>query len=348
MDGFTVHWIGIRYSNEMGIVRRMWAFLTFALLSGCRAVRIGGDVVFATSTPLTIAFPALFAKWRLRVPLVFEVRDLWPSVPIALGFLRSPILVWFTRWLEKTTYRRSSAIIALSPGIAHGVKSVNGETTPVYVIPNGCDVDLFGDTHGKLPLWLEDHPALSSPHLVVYAGALGYANNIEYLVDIAAEIRRLDGKVAFVILGNGSQAERVRRRAEENGVLGCSLWILPPVAKSEVRFLLNRATVATSFVVDNPAMWDNSANKFFDALASGRPIVINHSGWLAKLLEDSGAGLVLPNNDAEKAAKALVEFLTNENRIANASAAARRLAVETFDRDRLAGATLRVVLSVVN
>ncbi len=87
--GIVVHWLPLPYSNQMNYRQRMKSFIRFAWASSRRAAGFKGDVVFATSTPLTIAFPGLYAAVRRRIPLVFEVRDLWPEVPIAMGVFRS-------------------------------------------------------------------------------------------------------------------------------------------------------------------------------------------------------------------------------------------------------------------
>src|SRR5262249_25944568 len=88
--GIRVHWIDVAYNNNMGFARRVVGFLTFALRAAGKAFRLQGDIIFASSTPLTVAIPALLASTRARVPFVFEVRDMWPDVPIAIGAIRSP------------------------------------------------------------------------------------------------------------------------------------------------------------------------------------------------------------------------------------------------------------------
>lgn len=89
-SGIDVHWLAVPYSNRMAYGERISAFLRFAFGAARRAASLRGDVVFATSTPLTIAIPGVFAARKLKVPMVFEVRDLWPEVPIAIGALRNP------------------------------------------------------------------------------------------------------------------------------------------------------------------------------------------------------------------------------------------------------------------
>jgi hypothetical protein len=126
VEGISVHRLYLPYDNKMSHAERIRAFLKFSLAAGPRAVKIGGDIVFASSTPLTIAIPGIWAARRLGVPMVFEVRDLWPEVPIAMGALNGRIPRHLSRSLEKLAYRHSSAIIALSPGIAEAISQNPG------------------------------------------------------------------------------------------------------------------------------------------------------------------------------------------------------------------------------
>jgi glycosyltransferase involved in cell wall biosynthesis len=107
---------------------------------------------------------------------------------------------------------------------------------------------------------------------------------------------------------------------------------------------LSAATIATSVVIDRRALWANSANKVFDALAAGKPVAINHEGWLAALIRQSGCGLVLQVGNVAAAATTLARSIRDSRWLAGSAAAARRLARERFDRDRLA-AQLELVLA---
>lgn len=121
IDGIHVHWLSVPYSNNMGSKARVLAFLKFAVASGVKALKVGGDVIFATSTPLTIALPAIYAANRLKKPMVFEVRDLWPELPIAVVAISNPLAIQASKQLEKFAYRNSNRIIALPPGMAEHV-----------------------------------------------------------------------------------------------------------------------------------------------------------------------------------------------------------------------------------
>ncbi|MFZ0142438.1 MAG: glycosyltransferase family 4 protein [Aeromicrobium sp.] len=346
LDGITVHWIPVKYDTRMGVARRVTSFLVFAVLAGWRARRLKADVVFATSTPLTIALPGVFAKRGNRAPMVFEVRDLWPEVPIAMGTLNHPALRWAAFRLERFAYRNADAVIALSPGMAAGIMKQRVPSGKVSVVPNACDNALFdvpvavGQRFRDARPWLGDRP------LVVYAGTLGRANGVAYLARLAHEVGALDADIRFLVVGDGPEENSVARLAAELGVLDRTFFIEGRMPKSAMPAVMSAATVSTSLFIGVKELEENSANKFFDTLAAGRPVAVNYGGWHADLVRDHEAGIVLDPVDLEAAAKSLVTFIRSEPRVGAARRGARRLADGEFDRDRLTAVALDVVEDV--
>lgn len=334
--GIRVHWLPVIYSNHMTYRERTQAFFRFAWGAAQRAASIPTDTIFATSTPLTIALPGAYAKWRWKVPMVFEVRDLWPELPIAMGALPNPVMRGAARRLERFAYSQSSSIVALSPGMKEGVVQSGFSERQVRVIPNSADLDFFDPDAADDQVFRKQHPELGDGPLIVYTGTMGLINGVDYLPKISAEAKASGSKLQFLVVGRGQQEPRVREVAKNLGVLGRNFHMVPALPKREIPNLLAAADVALSLFVDLKSMWANSANKFFDALASGTPIGINYGGWHADLLRDSGAGLVLPTNDPEGAASQLDAFVADREKLKSAGQAARTLAEDCFGRDMLA------------
>jgi len=344
-EGIKVHWLALEYSNHFSYPRRMLQFVRFALGAALRSAEIGGDVVFATSTPLTIALPGVYCAKRLGVPFVFEVRDLWPEIPIRLGALKNPLLIWGARQLEAMAYRAAAHIVALSPDMAAGVKAVNPDR-PVTVIPNFADSSIFASEARKIELLPHSRETARRP-TVLYAGTLGLVNHVGYLVEIARAARARGDSLRFVIAGDGREEKQVRELAVAYGLLGESVIMLSPVPKNQVRYLFQEADVTISLVRNEPALWANSANKIFDSLAAGKPIVINHEGWLADIIRRHEVGLVLPPEDPLIAARMLSELLQDRARVARYSANALRLANSEFSLDGLVDKLESVLLSSI-
>ena len=345
--GIDVHWASVPYDNSMSYGRRVRAFFEFAWLAGRRAASLNADVIFATSTPLTIALPAVFASRRAACPLVFEVRDLWPAVPIAIGAIRNPLLIAAAKWLERFAYRNSSRVVALAPGMAESVAETGYPSEKLTVIPNGCDLATFADESVGQDL-RSRYPWLGSRKLVVFTGTFGLVNGMDYLPRLAAAVLQLDPEVRFVAVGGGREFGATETLARTLGVLDRSLFLLGKQPKAVASKWTVAADINLALFTGPSIVWrDAVQNKFFDSLAAGRPVASNFRGWQSIVAEEAGAGLTLPADDIPAAAAALTAALQSDDWLESAGTAARSLAETRFDRDQLATQLERVLLAAV-
>ncbi len=333
--GIHVHWRGVPYSNRMSYGRRLKAFAQFAWDAARRTARLPGEVIYAGSPPLTIALPAVHAARRKKVPLVFEVCDQWPATAIAAGALRSAPMIAAAKSLEKFAYRNSSHIVALSPDTKDGIVATGQSAERITTVPNRVNLDTFdvpeeqGHDFRAARDWLANRP------LVVYTGSLGLVNGCEYLARLAAEVRKLDPEVRFLLVGTGREEEKVRGAAAELGVLDETFFMEPPVPVTEIPAVLSAADMATSPVIDRKPLWACSPSKLVDTLAASRPIVINHEGWIADIIRRNDCGLVLDPYDVQSASGELVNRIRDPIWTARARTSARLVAEEEFDHRKL-------------
>jgi len=334
--GINVYWLPVPYSNYLSYSKRIQAFLRFAWHSARKAASLPGDVIFATSTPLTISIPGILASWWKRVPMVFEVRDMWPEVPIALGVLRNPMIIWLARQLELFTYRKAAHVVALAPGMCDDIVAKGIPSEKVSVIPNGCDLDIFSNHKNNLSP-RNEYSWLGGRKLVLYAGTIGIANGVDYLVRLAHEILLIDPEIRFVIFGDGSEKESVRQLAGQLGVLERNLFMFSPLPKRKIARWFASADMHVA-LMRGPRIYLKDAvnNKFFDALAARKPIANNFDGWQARIAEREGVGLILNSQDFSSAARQLVNTLEDSAWISKVPERARLLAEGRFNRDRLA------------
>lgn len=335
-DGIFVHWLPVAYSNRMSFNQRIKSFIKFAIFAAKKAVSIPGDIVFATSTPLTISLPSVYVSRKQKIPMIFEVRDLWPELPIAMGALRNPISKFMARSLEQFSYKNSAAVVALSPGMKEGIVKKGYSACKVAVIPNSSDIEMFDVSNVEGERFKSIRGWSSETHLIIYTGTFGLINGVDYLVDLAKEIRALTDNVSLLAIGDGMEFESVIERAKTEGVLGKNLFIEKQIPKGDIPAALNAADMVCSLFIDKEEMQSNSANKFFDGLAAKKPILINYGGWQKELIESSGAGIVIWKLSPTDAAHKIVSALQDHVWLANASLAAEKLSKHMFDRNILA------------
>lgn len=347
-SGILVHWLPVPYSNHLPYLKRILAFAKFAIFSRRRVIDLGGDLILASSTPLTVALPSVLASKKLGVPMVFEVRDLWPELPIAIGAIKNPIFKFLARALEKWAYNNSSAVVVLSPGMKQGVIDSGYPAEHVAVIPNSCDNDMFsydpdaGRMFRRARTWLQDRP------LIVYTGTFGLINGVEYLLYLAKRLSVISPDVRVLLVGDGRERDCLLEKAAELGVLNVNLFVEPAIRKSEVPGLMSAATLATSLFIDLPEMRNNSANKFFDALASGKPVLINYGGWMHDLIHKHQCGINAWRRPLNEVASEVATRLQDREWLEEASRNAKNLAEKQFDRDVLAVQLESVLISVIS
>lgn len=341
IDGIRIRSVRVGYSNYMGYVRRMWSFLAFTFGATFRAATAGEhDVVLATSTPLTVGIPGWVAAWLTRTPFVFEVRDLWPEAAIQMGALkRTGIIARAAKLLERFLYRRAAHVIALSPGMAEGVLAEGVDPGLVHIVPNCSDLDLFhpGD---KDPQIVERF-GLDGRLVVGYTGAIGPSNGLHDQIPEAARILEERGRddIVFLIAGDGKSLPVLRERTAARG----NVLLVGSMPKQDVPAITRTADILLTLFADVPILATNSPNKFFDALASGRPVIVNQPGWTRELVLDNEAGLAVAAGDGRALAEAILSLADDAERRESMGRNARALAERKFSRDEQADRVLSIL-----
>ncbi len=334
VDGINLHVLKLPYSNNNNYMSRLLKFFSFAFKTCFYCLKLKSDIIFASSTPLTIAIPAVYLKKTLKIPMVFEVRDLWPEVPVSLGIIKNKKLIKLAQTLEYIAYKNSKSIIALSPGMKEGILKSYPQSN-VTVIPNAADIDLFSRKTSANSNQSEFMDKLANKKIALYTGAFGFVNNLSYLIDVAQHTLNLDPNTIFILVGDGREKSLIENRARIKGVLNKNFFILEPVAKNQLPNLVRKCTVTISTVLPVPELWHNSANKFFDALAAGKPIAINHYGWQAEIINYNQVGIVMDPNNSFIGAKKLIAKMNNEMWLENCSKNSVSLAKNMFSREKL-------------
>lgn len=340
VDGIHVRRLAIPYRNEMSKRERIVSFFNFLVRASAVAARVPADVIYASSTPLTVAVPGIVAKFTQRAPLVAEIRDLWPEVPIKLGYLNNPVAIFLAKQLEKAFYAASSEVVALSPSMADGVKEVAPKKR-VTVIPNASDFERF-DVPAEQRAAFRKEQGWGDDVVAVYAGGFGMSYQLGWLVDLAAQLRR-DGveNVRFVLLGQGSDSDALYQRAENAG-LDADAMFLGRQPKEDVAKYVSAADIALSPLREDPCLEGNSLNKVFDAMAASRPVVFNHGGWLEEAATEHDAGWRL-SRDIPTAAKRFAEIISDRDEMRAAGQRNRELGEKRFARDSLYNQLIEVL-----
>ena len=322
---------------------RIISFFSFMFSSVWTALTVkDADIIMGTTPPIFQAVSAWVVAVIRRKPFLLEVRDLWPEFGVSMGVLKNPILIYLARWLEKFLYARATHILVNSPAYKDYMLGKGVPENKITYIPYGTDVDMFNpDVDGssvRMDLGLENK------FVVLYAGALGQANDIDTILR-AAERLNQESKIYFVLFGDGK--ERARLELESKRMNLTNVIFAGVCPKREMPLVVASSDVCLAILQDVPMFRTTYPNKVFDYMAAARGIVLVIDGVVRDVIESSGGGVfVQPGND-DGLAKTILELSNDPQRVKQMGINARAYLVKHLDRRDKLNDTLKLLESLV-
>ena len=338
-EGMNIHYLPVDYDNSFGFWRRGSSFLKFAWRSARLAARIQDvELCYAISAPLTTGITAIWLKRSRKLPYIFEVGDLWPDAPIALGFISNPILKRVLMKLEQRIYRESKAVVALSSPIRAAIER-RVSNKRIHVIPNMADTEFFGAPEPGDEF--RDEHNLRGKFIVSYIGAVGFANGLDYLIECARATQLAELPVHFIICGEGAMLGQHKLNVKRLG-LG-NLSFVNFTNRTGVRRVMD-ATDAV-FVCYKPykILETGSPNKYFDGLAAGKLILLNFEGWIKEEVEKVKCGVYVDRKDPRSFVHIVRPFVDDRGLLLKYQQSARQLA-DRYSRKSLGAKFASVLL----
>jgi glycosyltransferase involved in cell wall biosynthesis len=302
IDGIRFVWIRT-YPYQKNNWKRFANMLSFSKNAFRIAKKINlekPDILFGSSVHLFAVHTAYRLAKRFRLPLVMEVRDLWPKTLIDFGFPRWHPLVIVLGFLEKFLYRRAKKIISLLPHAGKYIQSLGIAEEKIVYIPNGVDISPFAAS-GSIPA----KPAgQENSFRVTYTGAIGVPNNMDVFIDAAEILRDQHPHIKFLLVGDGKEKARLIDTAVQRNL--SNVEFLDPVPKSDLALLLRQSDVLfVALKGINLYDFGISLNKLFDYLAAAKP-VITSMNTANNPIRDAAAGICVPADRPAEIADAIL------------------------------------------
>ena len=343
IDGIDVIYVkNPAYNNYMSALKKIWAFVAFIHNAYNAAKKEKDvDVVFATSTPLTVGAIALRLKKNKSWKYVFEVRDLWPEFPIEIGAIKNRIAIKFLRRFEKRIYDESEHVVALSPGMKEGVMKAGTPEDKVSMIPNMAKPDKFYPHEKNLTI-AEQFGIDITKFNVIHFGSMGRANGLSYIIDAAKYLHEKgDDTIRFVFMGSGATEPVIKAKAEQYGLH--NVQFLGNHKMDVVSEVVNLCDASITTFLNLPVLNTNSPNKLFDSLSAGIPIIVNSAGWTKDMVEQEHCGFYSDPEEPGDLAEKLLFYKDDKDTLDKWAKNARRLSLEVYDKDILAAQVAEVI-----
>jgi len=339
IDGVHVIRAAIVPSLHRSYFWRIISFVSFMVSSLVASLKVRDvDLVMGTTPPIFQAASVWLIACIRRKPFLLEVRDLWPEFGVGMGVLKNPVIIWMARRLEDFLYSRADKILVNSPAYVDYMLGRGVAQEKIAFIPYGTALDNFNPqldgTAFRKKLGLTDK------FVVLYAGALGQANDIHTLLRAASRIKE-DNRIRILLLGDGKEKASLQmeaRRLELSNVI-----FADPIPKKEMPQALAAADVCLAILQDIPAFRTTYPNKVFDYMAAGKPTVLVIDGVIRQVMQASAGGVFVPPGDDAYLAQTLVKVSRDSKSLNQMGAAARCYMQKNMNRQDKMAETMRLM-----
>ena len=341
--GVTILRCYVSESYNKNFLGRLWAYLSFVFSASWAGIFMSGkqEVVIATSPPLLVAIPGYIISRLKRIPLIFELRDLWPKFAIDTGVLKNSLVIKLSYWLENFIYRKANLINVLTPAFKdYLLKEKKAPENKIIYIPNAADLDLMKP--GPKNNWVREKFNWDDKFVILYVGAHGVANDLRQIIN-AAKLFKNNPEILFVLIGDGMEKLKLITVAKEQNLT--NVQFLGSVSKDKIVDFINAADVCTAIL--DPVFTTTYPNKVFDYMACARPVVLPIDGVCRKLVVDEArAGLFVRPEDAEDFKEKIFYFYNHPEARETMGQNGRRFVIERFDRQKLANQYLEIIKGI--
>ena len=341
-------------------VLRSWLFATprrgfawtlvnnasFMMTGAAHALARAGrpDILIASSPPFFVHLAGeVFRRWR-RVPLVLEIRDLWPDYLVQMGALRNRFAQNGLFAAERFLLRHAAHSVVVTDSFRRRVIQKGVLPERVDVIPNGVDTAFYRPIDAEPPI----APLVrrgERERIVGYLGTFGAGQALSAIVDAAASVQRSNPDVRFVLAGDGPDRARVVSRAEELRVTNIEFH--SPIPKTSTPAFYAHCDVVLVPLAPIPIFQETIPSKIFEIMACERPILASLGGEAARIVEESGGGHVVPPGEPDSIANGILRLLSQDrDERAAMGRKGREYVSRNFSREVLADRYLDILAAV--
>jgi glycosyltransferase involved in cell wall biosynthesis len=327
-EGIEIIYASTLPSVHKSFLGRGLAFLSFSFSSFFEALKVRGfDVVIGTSPPLFQAITSLVIAKLKRKKFVYEVRDLWVDFARELSIVRNKFILNLLKKFENLLYKKADLIIVNSPGFLPFILSSISKDK-VILIPNGVNTEDFDDAIEK-DRELEYKLGISGKFVIMYAGNLGVANDIDTILNAARLLKDIID-IVFVLIGGGIRKDEIKKRIKTEEME--NVIVLDPISKKEIPKVISLADVCLATIKNTPLLQVVYPNKVFDYMASGKPTILTISGVIRNVIVESNGGIYVPPGNPEKLKDAILNYYSNKELVVLHGRNARSYVKGHFER----------------
>lgn len=304
IDGVKVTRLPLYPSHNQNALARFLNYVSFSVSAFLYGVLMAKrpDVIYAYHPPLTVGIAASFIRLFKRVPVVYDIQDIWPDSLRATGMVLNYHVLDIVGRICKMVYRSADHIVVLSPGFKQLLIDRGVPARKIDVIYNWCDQAAMSNPRVIAP---NEFP-VSDRFTIVFAGNMGKAQALDAVLDAAEIVRKKTSDICFVFIGGGVEVEHLKSLAHAKKLH--NVRFLQAVPMAEIGGVLEKADVLLVHLRKDPLFVATIPSKTQAYMAVGKPLLMAVDGDAAQLVKDADCGVIAESENPESIADAAIKL----------------------------------------
>ena len=315
-------------TKRRNFLERTIFFVSFCLGTLINSFRLpAADIVIGTSpSPLT-ALSAWFISRIKGAKFVLDIRDLWPASIISLTHMKSGLVVFVLKKLEKFLYNRADLISLAVPGFREHISGVVNKPKKYIDLLNGAPDEFFEVEESNISI--EGLPNLDDKFVVFFSGNHGIAQATDTLIKAAEKLKESD-KIHFLFVGNGICKPAMIKMSKESGLTNTTFLGSQP--RKKMPYIIGMASLCVVPLQQLHIFEHAMPSKMFEYMARGKPVILSVLGEAKALLEESGGGICIEPENHKELVDTILSLSNNENKMSQMGNAGREFVKKNYKK----------------
>jgi glycosyltransferase involved in cell wall biosynthesis len=343
-DGIRILRVRTYLSANKGFAKRILNYVSYMFFSTIFCFIVGKvDVVVSTSPQFFCGMAGYFVSRVKRSPWVLEIRDLWPESIIAVGAVKSRRMIDLLEGVETWMYRKADRIVALTNAFKRHIVGRGVPADRISVITNGADMEQFRVLPRENGFRKEQD--LSGKFVVSYIGTHGMAHGLDTIFKTAESLKE-EGKIVFLLVGDGAERERLLQEKEDLGLT--NVLMLPQQKKEKMPEILAASDACMVLLKKTDLFKTVIPSKIFEAMAMERPIILGVDGESREIIEEGDCGICIEPENPDALADAVMELFKDNYLAEELGKKGKSFVASRYDREKLAMEYLALLKETVS
>lgn len=304
------------------------------------------DVLFIFSTPPIQGAMAAIVKKFNKMPLVYNLQDIFPDSLVGTGLAKKGGLLWkIGRVIEDFTYRNADKIIVISEDFKKNIMEKGVPEEKIVVVYNWVDQNTVVDVPREQNKLFDKYGLDRSKFYIEYSGNIGLTQNMDMLLEVMAELQVSHPDINLVLVGEGAYKAQVEKIVAEKQLKNVHLLPFQPYEDISYVFSLGDA----GLVISKPGVGANSVpSKTWSIMSASRPVLANFDeNELKQIVETHHCGIFTKAGDKEAFKQSIFTLYNNREMAVEMGKNGRQFVMDNLTREVGTQKYVDVIKSVV-